>query len=354
MKNPPAPEPPVASIRVCHHSGIQRVELVNPDVCIAFLPDHGNILSSFLHRGHQCEAMWQNPLNPPRPLGVSPGVHAGGSEFFDTFHGGWLLSLPAGFFATDYYGAPLGVWGEFVSSRWAVADIRHEHGNASVEFQVQGVRTPFSLRRVVQLPSRGCTIKVQTWVRNLGGVRLPLVWLEHVLLGGELLQGGEIFSAAQTVDVPPSNRADLVQLKPDTSAAWPYARDGKGTLRDLRKVPTKHGREEHVVMLENLLLGWAGIWNAQRCLGFELSWDRSFFSRAWLWCSGSASQGYPLWGKEHVVGIEPATSSLRRLGELIDRKEVKWIEPDETITSELRCGFIENVPPTIFGDLHPL
>jgi hypothetical protein len=341
-----------AAVRVYTHEGIQRVELANTELSIIFLPDHGNILSSFWHRGQQCEALWRNPLNPPRPLGGFSGLHARGSEFYDTFHGGWSLSLPAGFFKTDYHGAPLGILGEFANCRWTVADIRHEHGNASVEFTVQGVRTPFSIRRIVQLPARGCVITVKTWVKNHGGIRLPLVWLEHVLLGGELLQGGEIFSSARRVDVPSSDRLDLLQLKPDSSAHWPYACDSIGALRDLRKVPTLHSREEHVVMLEDLHSGSAGIWNAQRRLGFELSWDKFFFPRAWLWCSGGASQGYPLWGKEHVVGIEPATSSMRKLEELIDRKEVVWIEQDATISSELRCGFIERAPATGSGNLY--
>lgn len=324
--------------------GLDLVAVENDRVRLVFWPAHGCDVIEFRHKGSDCDALWKNPyLQPPR-LDPLPLPHAGRSEFYDTFHGGWLLSIPACFSPCDYYGAPMGTLGEYAQLAWSIDDIREEPKQVSVIFAVHGVRTPFAITRRVTLRTGEDKAGFHTTVHNGATQRLPLVWIEHLLLGGPLLDGGRVMTAAGNSVVPPTSRPGLTQLQPDSTTAWPMARESTGGLRDLRQVPPRGSMLEHVVALEKFREGWGCLWNASLNLGFELRWDTEFFPRAWLWATGTGGADYPLWGSGHVLGLEPATSSPLPFRDLVERGEVRWIEAGAEIGTTLTAGFISREP----------
>jgi hypothetical protein len=324
--------------------GQDRLALENERIRLVLWPAHGADMLEFQTKREGIDVLWKNPRNqPPRlaPLGLPRSER---SDFFDTFHGDWIFALPNGFFPADYFGAPLGTLSEFAQLPWTVAGSRSDASGATVKLTASGVRTSFFVCREVTLRAASSEVRLVTTIRNDGPVRLPVAWLEHVTLGGALLEGARVVSAAARVVGPPADRSDLGQLLAGSEMPWPHTRERGGATRDCSVVPPRGSDTEHVVMLTGLERGWAGLWNARLQLGFELRWDLQIFPLAWLWAAGRSGLTYPLWGCAHVVGIEPFTSSLRPFPELVAREEVRWIEPGAEITSAIAAGSFHVAP----------
>lgn len=311
---------------------------------MVFWPAFGNNLIEFRDLTSDCDVIWKNPRNYPPRAAAHLQPHANRSEFYDSFCGGWFLSLPGGFFPGDYFGAPLGVLGEFAVIPWELGEMTVKADEIMVTFIAEGRRTPFTVRRQVSLAAGSGEARFVTTVSNRSFRRLPVAWLEHLTLGGPLLEGGRLYLPAAQVRVPPADRPELSQLVADSVAPWPFARKVLGAMRDCSLVPSRGSDTEHVVMAENFLEGHGCLWNDRLQLGFQLRWDAGFFPLAWLWAAGNGGSGYPFWGGAHVMALEPSTSSLRPFPQLVERGEVVWIEPRSEVSTWLTAGFVRQAP----------
>ena len=104
--------------------GRDFVAVENAQVRLVFWLAHGCDVIEFLHRESECDVLWRNLRLQSARAGPLPLPNQDRSEFFDTFNGGWLSSLPSGFPPGDYYGAPMGTLGEYAQLPWQVDEIR--------------------------------------------------------------------------------------------------------------------------------------------------------------------------------------------------------------------------------------
>jgi hypothetical protein len=282
------------------------------------------------------DILWHNPQVASRRASPLPLPHSGRSEFYDTFHGGWLLSLPAGFFPCDYFGAPLGMLGEFCQLPWeASASPGYAH------FRTTGVRTPFSVSREVMLSSDSPDFEIVTRVRNHAGTALPLAWVEHALFGGEFIVGSSVYCSAAEVVVTDAGRPEHAQLNGGRHR-WPMVRQSSGGMRDCRIIPAPGSADEHLVVLESWQRPMAGIWNPGLEVGFQLEWDAALLPKAWVWAAGQGGKEYPLWGRAHVVGIEPANVLPIPFQDVLG--SLPLVEPGADLETRLTGRFVTAFP----------
>jgi hypothetical protein len=65
-----------------------------------------------------------------------------------------------------------------------------------------------------------------------------------------------------------------------------------------------------------------------------MTWPIELLPALWLWQECAGTTGYPWWGREHIVAVEPHTSwPSRPLDVEIAEGAASWIEPGEGISA---------------------
>ena len=82
--------------------------LENDRVQVSVWPEMGGAIVAIVDRATGIDIMWRNPYGQPARSRVLDQPMRGGSDLYDVMDGSWYVSLPQGFFAGDYFGAPIG------------------------------------------------------------------------------------------------------------------------------------------------------------------------------------------------------------------------------------------------------
>ena len=321
--------------------GLDLVAIENDRVRLVIWPDHGADVVEFRDKRSGIDVLWKNPMvQPPRP-GPLGQPHAGRSEFYDVFHGGWFVSLPNGFFPADYLGAPLGCHGELLGVPWTAEVVEESAGRVRLRLAGRGVRTPWQMERELELAAGEPFVRWRERLTNRCDRRLPVAWLHHPGFGGPILEGAGLVTTARTVMTPPSDRPELAQLRASHRGPWPHVpEEPGGALRDCSRVPPSGSPIEHVVHLTDFPQGWGAVWNPALGLGFGLRWDERVFPFAWSWAAGRGHEAYPIWGTCHTVTLQPSTSPLLPFDRLVSSGQVLWIDGRAVVETGLTAGFV--------------
>src|SRR5690606_37817886 len=90
----------------------RRLVLSNAFYEVEIRPGFGGAITRYVDRGSGLDIIWKNPYVRPARTRVLDQPMRNGSDLYDVMDGSWYVSLPNGFFADDYFGAPLGTHGE--------------------------------------------------------------------------------------------------------------------------------------------------------------------------------------------------------------------------------------------------
>jgi hypothetical protein len=322
-------------------AGLRLLVIENECIRLTVWPEHGADLIELRHKASDLDVLWKNPqVWPPRrrALDQPPGTR---SEFYDVFHGGWFVSLPNGFFPADYHGASLGCHGELQGVPWTAEILEQSEARVRVRLTGRSVRTPLELTRELELLANDPVVRWREQLANRSRLRLPVAWLHHPGFGGPLIDGAELVTPARTVLTPPADRPELGQLRPAYRGSWPHVPEQAGNkMRDCSRVPAAGSDVEHVVHLTDFPVGWGAIWNEARSLGFGLRWDETFFPYAWSWAAGRGHEAYPVWGNCHTITLQPSTSPMLPLAQLVASNQVRWLEGHAAMETRMAAGFI--------------
>ena len=136
---------PVA--RWINREGRRLLVLGNGLFSVTLWPEKGGAITAYVHRPTGIDVIWRNPYGQPPRLHALDQPMAHGSDIFDVMDGSWYVSLPNGFFAGDYFGAPLGTHGELRCVPWIVEEIQSTAREVRVRLCGHSVRTPLVYRR---------------------------------------------------------------------------------------------------------------------------------------------------------------------------------------------------------------
>ncbi len=247
-------------------------------------PELGGAIVGYIHKPTGLDVIWHRPLgHPPRRDALTQPM-AAGSDLFDVMDGSWYVSLPNGFFAGDYFGAPLGTHGEIRCVPWIVESIRATGKTLRVTLVGTSVRTPLVYRRELTVTAGSARLHWRETVSNRSSRPLPVAWLHHPAFSGPLLNGARLVAPARTVSVNPTNRPAGLQLRAGYKGRWPRVPERKGRrIRDCSAAPVAGSGLDHSVQLGDFSAGRGCLWNDKLQLGFAMQWDLAMFPYAWSW-----------------------------------------------------------------------
>lgn len=319
----------------------RRLTLSNGHYEVELWPEKGGAITRYVHCPSGIDIIWRNPYGHPPRLRPLDQPMAGGSDLYDVMDGSWYVSLPNGFFAGSYLGAPLGTHGELRSLPWEVVTLEVTAEEARVHLVGRSVRTPLCYHRHLTVRRDDPRLHWQEGVENRSALRLPVAWLQHPTFGGPLVDGARLLVPAETVQVFAADDPTALQLESGYRGSWPWVPEREsGQLRDCSVVPPAGTGTDHSVQLTDLREGWGCVWNEARNLGFAMEWDAQRFPYAWSWNSAGGIRTYPLWGEGHILTLQPSTSPVGRFDDLVAAGDVLFLGPGEQVDTTMTTAFV--------------
>ena len=324
--------------------GARKLLVLENAFCrVALWPEMGGAIVSYVEVASGVDIMWRNRYGQPARTRVLDQPMRGGSDLYDVMDGSWYVSLPNGFFAGDYFGAPIGTHGELRSLPWEVTEIATTENELRVTLVGTSVRTPLVYRRELTLRRESGLMQWRETLENRWAEPLPVAWLQHPTWGGPLLDGARLITPARTVRVFKADDPRGLQLESGYTGKWPMVpeREG-GELRDCSVVAAAGSGRDHSVQLTDFEAGWGCVWNERRGLGFGLEWELEKFPYAWSWNSGGGVKQYPLWGEGHIITLQPSTSPVGRWPDLLRDGAVLRVPAYGSVSTTMTTGFVKS------------
>jgi hypothetical protein len=211
-----------------------------------------------------------------------------------SYRGGWQTVLPNAGNACTVAGAHHGFHGRASNDPWAVVDA----GEAAATLAWSGHGLSVSKR--IALADGALSVRYRITAER----EAPLVALEHVSVGAELLEPEvEIaFPAAQAYEL---SESDGPPQPPASAPRWPdvLLLDGRTERADRWRVAEPRSR---LLVAAGIAAGWAAVRNAGRGQGLALAWDAEWFRHCWVWHENRVSGG-PWRQATEMLAIEPST-----------------------------------------------
>jgi hypothetical protein len=321
--------------------GADLLILENGRIRVTAWPENGAAVLGFEDLGRGLDALWRNPLLPHRRTLLAQPI-AGFSDLYDVLDGSWFISLPTGFFPTEYFGAPIGAHGEFRAVPFSVEVLEESAERVRVKVVGRSVRTPLVLERVWELAAGSPVLAWEETLLNRSDRDRPAVWMHHPTFGGELIRGAELRVAARTVSTyDPGEPSAAGQLQAGYRGAWPHVPQTAGGRRDCSRVPAAGTGWDHSVELTDFAVGWGCVWNEGLRLGFGLRWDEKLFPWAWSWVNSGGIPDYPMWGHGHLVTLQPGTSPAGRFPDLVQAGAALTVPAGGRVATRLLSGFTD-------------
>ncbi|MBX3195703.1 MAG: aldose 1-epimerase [Microbacteriaceae bacterium] len=217
------------------------------------------------------------------------------------YAGGWNTLFPNAGAASTEHGVEWPMHGEV----W-LAPFDLERSDGCLEFRTVLVRSPFEFVRRIEL--EGDRVTVTESARNLGAASIEVIWNQHPAFGAPLL--GPQARIRSTARVVHPDIGDPRAARGAEPPAWPLHHPPGEVPVDLG-IPPAHGSG----VSRRAFLGEFGdgpamvaIENPSLRLAARVEWDPAEFPYAWYWLEAGGRPGFPWFGAEYVLGIEPCTS----------------------------------------------
>jgi galactose mutarotase-like enzyme len=261
-------------------------------------PERGGDVLSFRDAAvGGAELLWLSRLARRRKPQAGP-LRSDDASFYDEYPGGIQELFPNTADSTEILGAELPFHGEACRVPWNVLkQVGSE--SPSVELATRLRRYPVDMRKSFSLAgARGLTI--QSRVDNVSAQPIPYSWAFHPAFGQALLAGGcTLYLPAHEVSTHPEPFSNHQRWPAGTT--HPIAtRDGVGELA--LRTPNDPGADLLYVSCQE---GWFIGRNHETGLTITATWDLAVMPYLWIWQECHNPAGFPWWGMEDVVGLEP-------------------------------------------------
>lgn len=281
--------------------------LLDGDLALTITPERGAEACSLEVDG--VELLYQAPW-PPQPLPPDP-VDATPWEL--AWHGGWQLLWPNAGSPCTVGGVEHGFHGAGSIAPFEVIESAPAH--AMLRCAIGGLVCERSFE------VRDGAVRASARIRNESTTNVPLIVVEHLILGGALAVEGTSIELAGGHAIGQS--WDGVPLLP--GEPWPELAGD-----DLSILP---GVTSRFVVVRDLAAGEVHV-TSPTGLSLDVRFDRSAFPHLWLWEERLCATVEPWSGRGECLAIEPSSvPSTDGLGGAVERGEAIVLLPGESFES---------------------
>jgi hypothetical protein len=319
------------------YRGLRTVIIENELLRAVVLADKGADIMSLVHKPTDTELLWRSPWGVRNPATYVPTTGDPTALWLDFYEGGWQSVFPGGGFPSRHANADLGLHAESSLLPWDVHVAEEGPERACAEFKVRLARTPFISSRSVSIEVASPTLVVRETLTNCSEVEFPVSYGQHIAIGPPFLSeacvidlpGGTVHN--HPVDWSPSGR-----LKAAAVSRWPQAVLKDGSTVDLRRVPPRGADIEDQLYVADLADGWYAVTNIDLRVGLAVHFPKELYRFLWYWQVFSGGPGYPWWGRNYNIGLEPFTAATNRgLEAAVEDASALTLAPRESLQSEV-------------------
>jgi len=300
------------------YRGYRMVAMENRFIRVAIAAGKGTDILEFLYKPLDVDFMWRSYTGLHPFLNFTPTVASTQGSFIDFYAGGWQELLPNAGMDCVYKGAPLGVHGEVCLLPWNYRIDRNQPDGVAVTFSVRTVRTPFYVEKTLSLNNEDPVLSIEEKIRNEAQEPMDLMWGHHPALGSPFLDDScRLFLPPCRVRTPEEYTSPNSRLEKGQDADWPFLRGRKGEVIDLSRIPSAEARSHDMAYIYQMKEGWYAVLNQKLRAGFGLRWDHKSFPSLWFWQLYRGGVGYPWYGMNYTLALEPVSSYPQTLTEAI-------------------------------------
>jgi hypothetical protein len=318
---------------------LKTVVLENELIRICVLADKGTDIIEFAYKPLDLDVLWHSFNGVRSPRNFVSGRTAPSTSFLDFYEGGWQELFPSIEKECEYRGAPLGAHGEVCLLPWDYRIEKDEPEQLEVRFAIRTPRTPFLLTKTLSLKENDPTLYIEETVVNEGAEDLQFMWGHHPAFGPRFLDEScriELPSGcpARTTDY---KLGRFGVLPADSAFQWPFIEGLDGRSWDLSRVPPPDSRIYQMYYLLDLPEGRYGLVNEKLGVRFSLSWDRRIFPILWVWAPYGGALGYPWYGRNYNLALEPWSAVPPNLTRLAEENRGIPIAAGQSISTALKA-----------------
>jgi galactose mutarotase-like enzyme len=326
------------------YRGLRAAIMENEELRVVVLADKGGDLASVSHKPTDTELLWRNPNGVRDPRWYQPTTGGANALWLDGYEGGWQSVFPNGGGAATVHGAELGIHGESALLPWDMAVLEQGPERVRVSLRVRLARTPFVAERTLSLAAGAPVLTVEETITNNGRQAFPVSYGQHITFGAPFLDDSCILDLpGATVRTQAVDYVDNHRLQSGAHGQWPFVAGRDGAPVDLRTIPTIAAGSEDMAYFEQMPAGWYALTNRNRRLSLVVEYPVELYRYLWYWQVFGGGTGYPWYGRNYNIGLEPFTSATNGglASALADGSAVP-LGPGESLHSRLRLTAIRS------------
>lgn len=327
--------------------GIRAIVLENERLRLTLLAGKGSDLVELNYKPLDLDFVWLAPGGVRDPNRFAATGADSKAEFRENYPGGWQEILPNGGLPSSHDGAEHGLHGDLYNVPWDVAVIEDSPDAVAVRFSVHARKSPLRLDKTVRLVCDEAGFRFDERLRNLSAVPVRAMWGHHITFGPPFLEPGSVISVPDGITVTPQAAPiGAAGRRLATMTPFPWPLDPANGV-DLSVVPERGTPSDQAYLSGFDPDGaWYEVRRQTDGIGARIEWDGRAMPFLWFWQEFGAPAGYPWYGRNDTVGLEPF-SSFPNLGiaEAVGNGTALTLAPHAELAFWLRMAVVGGVGP---------
>ncbi len=329
-------------VRDFDYHGLRLVVLENELLRVGVLAGKGADIVEFNFKPRDLDFVWLNGRGVRNPNNFASTYPDPQGTFLDIYPGGWQDVFPNGGDTSTYAGALFGLHGEVSSLPWDVHIDEESESAVAVTFTVRTLKTPYLAEKTLRLESGDPTVHVSAKVENESDMPLRAMWGQHLAFGRPFLDRTCRIDVPGGLTIHPNEQGHVDQRRLSSeSSAWPFAIGAKGEKIDLSQLP-EPGTPSDWAYLSGFTDAWYEVNHPEKAIGMRVEWDAETMPYLWYWQEFGAPTGYPWYGRNYNIGLEPFSSvPTAGIAKAVENDTAMKLGPRESKTFWMRASVVE-------------
>lgn len=298
-----------ARIREMTYLGIRTVILENQHLRIGILAGKGTDIVELNYKPLDLDFVWLTPGGVRNPVTFASTAPDARAIFRDNYPGAWQEIFPSGGNPSSFEGANYNQHGELFNVPWDVAIVEDTEDLVAARFTVRTRKSPFLLEKTIRLPAGEAGFQIQERIVNESPATTNAMWGHHITFGQPFLKPGSRIRLPDGITVvPPTEDVSSGSCGASGAGTFTWPIDPRSGV-DLSVIPDR-GTPSGVHYLAGFRNSeaWYELVDPETGIGARIEWDADVMPYLWYWREFGASTGYPWYGRNFNIGLEPFSS----------------------------------------------